>query len=284
MLRQLLVCLEPSPGNHECQEAAVDMGVHAGVALTGVFVRRPPPLTPVPPLPTPVFAGGYAIPDGPLDERVIAHQAVQDRMEREAFDAFVRRARGSGLRVDTVARTGALRSELVAAARATDLVLIGRGHAADESLLTGVTGALVRAAGRPVLIVGRWREPLSTIAVAYDGSAGADRALAVAAELVTRWSGPKPGIVLLGVTADAADEPAFLEPARHYLHACDLSPRTVLATGDPAAGIASLARTVDADLLCMGAYGHSLIREALLGSTTQQVLASWPRALLLAHE
>lgn len=283
MLRHVLVCLDPSPGNQDCQAAAVDLGAHAGAVLSGVFVRSPAPVTLMPPLPTPVFAGGGSESGDAFDGRLLAHHAEQDHMQHDAFEAFLRRAREADVRAATLVRAGALHTELVAAAQATDLVVIGRGHASEESLLSSVTGAVVRAAGRPVLVVGAWRTPLAVLAVAYDGSPGADRALSVAAELVMRWNAPKPEIVLLGVTAEDGDT-ELLEPARHYLRACDLPFRTAVEAGEPEQEIPQLARSVDADVLCMGAFGHSLIREALLGSTTQQVLAAWPRALLLAHE
>ena len=38
---------------------------------------------------------------------------------------------------------------------------------------------------------------------------------------------------------------------------------------------------MNADLLVMGAYGHSLVREVLLGSTTRSVIARWHRPILL---
>ena len=146
-----------------------------------------------------------------------------------------------------------------------------------------MTGAIVRSAGRPVLVVPEWRGPVERIAVAYDGSPASDRALAAAADLAARWEGPRPKIVLIGVRPEAGAPEEFLGPALRYLKAYDLSHHVRTGPGDPGVLINALALSENASLLCMGAFGHSLLREALLGSTTQTLLATWTRALLLCH-
>ena len=286
MLRHVLVCLKPSPENQACQAAAVDLAVQTGAVLSGVYVRQPAPL-PVPilyPSPDLVIPGPFAAAAfNDQDERVVEHRAEEDRRQTEVFASFLRRAQSVAARAGTITRTGEIQSELLTAARATDLVMLGRGYHPSETLLGSVTGAIVRHAGRPVLVVPEWRVPLKRIAVAYDGSLGADRALAAAAELASSWRGERPEIALIAITHHDHDSLEFLEPARRYLNTCDLPYTTRTAAGDPAVLINALALSEDASLLCAGAFGHSLLREALLGSTTQTILASWTRALLLCH-
>ena len=45
----------------------------------------------------------------------------------------------------------------------------------------------------------------------------------------------------------------------------------------------SLAADVSADMLVMGAYGHSRIRESLLGGVTRTVLEEMTIPVLMAH-
>jgi nucleotide-binding universal stress UspA family protein len=45
----------------------------------------------------------------------------------------------------------------------------------------------------------------------------------------------------------------------------------------------SYVRERDADLLVMGAYGHSRLREFILGGATRSILARPPTWVLLSH-
>lgn len=253
MLHHLLVCLKPTPGNRACRAAALELGVRTGAVLSGVFVRAPD------------------------------HRPEQAELADAAFDPFTHDAREAGVRAGIILREGDVQAELVAAAQATDLVLMGHDWRRSESLLESIGGELARSVERPVMVVTEWRAPVATIAVAYDGSPAADRALAAAADLTARWSKPAPELVLIAVNDATHEDLRFLEPARRYLNAYDLAYRVSTAPGAPDTLITALGLMADASLLCMGAFGHNLLREFLLGSTTQSVLASWPRALLLTR-
>ena len=287
MLRHVLVCLEPAATNEGCRRAALDLGRMSGCALTGIYVRS---LTPAPvPVIYPMaglVVGEGMVPAGVLaemDERVLQHEAEENRRQQEVFDAFLSEARERGVRAGTMVRTGEVQEEIIAASRGTDLVMLGRGRAGSESLLGSAAGAVVRSVRRPVMMVPRWDGPPGRIAVAYDGSPGADRALAMAVDIALASRPRDVEIVLIGITAQESEPSTFLEPARRYVNASELTHRVCTAPGDPAVLIEALARTEDAGLLAMGAYGHSLIREVLLGSTTQALLAAWDRPLLLSH-
>jgi nucleotide-binding universal stress UspA family protein len=288
MLRHVLVCLKASQENTACQTAAMDLGVNYGAVLTGLYVRALPP-APMPmsyPLTGFVIGEPLALSPGTLhdvDERVLEHESEQDRRQDEVFTTFLRRARSSQVRAGTIVRVGDVQEEIVHAAQATDLVVLGRGGAETDSLLGSVTGAIVRHVRRPVLLVPEWRQPLEKIVVAYDGSIGSDRALAIAADLAVHYREVNPEVVLVGITRHELDPLAFLEAARRYLNAYDIPHRVRTAPGEAGVLINALALNEDASLLCMGAYGHSLVREALLGSTTQQIVHLWRRPLLLCH-
>jgi nucleotide-binding universal stress UspA family protein len=42
-------------------------------------------------------------------------------------------------------------------------------------------------------------------------------------------------------------------------------------------------RDIDADLVVMGAYGHSRLREAILGGATRNMLEACEKPVLMAH-
>ena len=119
-------------------------------------------------------------------------------------------------------------------------------------------------------------EPLRTgasIAVAYDGSLQAARALASFA--ATGLSGER--TVHIIAAASVADRP---QAARHvergiaFLNNHDINATShiVESSRESAEVILKKAQSLDAGLLVMGAYGQSVLREFFLGSVTRTVL------------
>ena len=82
-----------------------------------------------------------------------------------------------------------------------------------------------------------------------------------------------------GPDADAAD--IALHLARHGVKA--QTERTVSAGLPVGEVLLSRAADLGADLIVMGAYGHSRVREMLLGGTTRSVLRSMTVPVLMSH-
>jgi nucleotide-binding universal stress UspA family protein len=61
------------------------------------------------------------------------------------------------------------------------------------------------------------------------------------------------------------------------------TPLTRTAHGAPQDAISSALREFEADLLVMGGYGHSRLREFIFGGVTRAMLRECPTAMLLAH-
>lgn len=280
MLRHVFCCLAPEASGDGPRIAAVRFAAGYGATLTGLFVRKPPP-APFPPMadpmiptfPSPAMLKAY-------EDEVRAHEAAQDELARAAAARFEEDCRAARLASRTLIRTGEPGSEIVSGARTADLVVAGRGQH-EDSTLGSVSGWLVRHLARPVMLVGRPFDALSRIAVAYDGSLGAERALALSADIAASWKGPALEVHL--IHARRPDEPhsADLAAAEHYLDVYGVRARTHDVVGRPADAIVEMAERADADLLIMGAYGHSLIREVMLGSTTQEIIARWRHPLLV---
>jgi nucleotide-binding universal stress UspA family protein len=171
-------------------------------------------------------------------------------------------------------------------ARYADLAILGqRDPENDETALSRPQPERVTlASGRPILVVpyaGQFEKIGRCVLVAWNGSREAARAVADAmpilasAEAVTVLVvDPQAGVDLPG--ADIA-----LHLARHGVKA--QVERTVSA--DVPIGEVLLSRAADlgADLLVMGAYGHSRVRELLLGGATRSILASMTIPVLMSH-
>ena len=113
--------------------------------------------------------------------------------------------------------------------------------------------------------------PISRILAAYDGSAHASKALHEATELAQAL---KAELVLLTVSENddqkrateiSKDAVELVRP--HGIQALDL-----VVKGKPATAILENARDERCDLIVVGAYGHSRIREMIVGSTTAQII------------
>jgi len=146
-----------------------------------------------------------------------------------------------------------------------------------------IAADLPMAGGGPVLAVNDDRVltfPLGRVAVAWDGEASAAKALRASLPLLA-----SAGAVIVLAVADrpeacpATDVVRYL--SRHGV-AAELCP--LVRAGTVEATLAAALAAQPVDLLVMGAYGHSRLREFLLGGVTEHFLASAVApALLLAH-
>ncbi|MBK1665867.1 universal stress protein UspA [Rhodospirillum rubrum] len=169
--------------------------------------------------------------------------------------------------------------------RVADLLVLGQPglHGEPPSLLT-LNAALLES-GRPVLVappqapaeIGR------RIAIAWNGSAEAARAVMgampflVAAQEVT--------VLIAEIDEEGADATAH-ELERHLAwHGVKAGVRVLHAAAGTRAGEALVAASdeVKADLLVMGAYTHSRLRQLILGGVTRHLLGNARIPLLLSH-
>jgi nucleotide-binding universal stress UspA family protein len=172
----------------------------------------------------------------------------------------------------------------------TDLIVMGsHGHTAVKGLLFGsVTEKVLASTTVPVLAIREAKAPRRKsleVAIALDGSAyGAAAARYVVAHRAL--FGPRPAFTLLHV-AEAADPLVFesvLDPARDQFAAAGIEAAEARLVGNPAAEIASYARTEKPDILVMGSHGHGLLTAAFLGSVAWRVAASCRTPLLLVRK
>ena len=277
MLRHILCAIAPDASADGPRTAAVQFGAGYGATVSGLFVRKlaPPPYPPMGDPMTPAFPSEQMLRS--YEEEVRAHETAQDDSERAATARFDEACMAGRVTGRMFTRSGNPAEEIVAGAKFADLVVAGRGQR-EDSTLGSVSGWLVRHLSRPVMLVDEPTDGLSRIAVAYDGSSGAERALALVADIASAWKGPAIEVYLLHAAHVPVEEVARAE---RYLDIYGVRHRAHAVAGRAADGIVELAERHDVDLLAMGAYGHSLLREVVLGSTTQEVVARWRRPLLL---
>jgi nucleotide-binding universal stress UspA family protein len=170
--------------------------------------------------------------------------------------------------------------------RYVDLLVLGQDD--PESDNAGLLEAVVFDAGRPVLAIpfgGNFKSIGRRVLVGWNASREASRALHDALPLIAKaetatvfLANPKRGL-------DGHGEEPGADIARH-LARHGLKVEVAKAISDDMADSALLlnhASDMGADLLVMGAYGHSRLREFILGGVTRSLLREMTVPVLLSH-
>jgi len=223
---------------------------------------------------------------------LIAAQNRQRAEEaREAEAAFrAATARHRGVKTEWRASNSDALGAVQLNARYSDLVIVGqreRDAEEDAGIAPEFIDEIVLSCGRPVLLIpyaGRFPDTGRRALVAWNASAEASRAIADALPLLARAESVNVVVFETGQVGDHGEEPgadAALYLARHGVKA------TVSRYGSPDVDIGSqiLSRAADmsADLIVMGAYGHSRMRELVLGGATRTILQSMTAPVLMSR-
>ena len=155
-----------------------------------------------------------------------------------------------------------------------DVIVLGkRGDAsgyAREHLGSNLERAL-RSASKPVLVANFAFTPIKTCLIAYDGGSSIEKAICHPA-LGKLLQGTT--CTLLHVGAATTSQKSQMAAAIETLTAQGIDAEIVERDGDPESVIPRVAKERDAHLLVMGAYGHSRVRNLIIGSTTTSVVQS----------
>jgi nucleotide-binding universal stress UspA family protein len=290
MIRSILVAATGDPTDAAGFAAALAVARTFGAHLDVLHVRADPINAG---LALATGAGSGAITAG-LIEQLEADAAARETRARDGFERF---CAGAGL---TVSGAPALRPDAPANAPSAEFH-VETGREADWVAVYGRTSDLVVASrsedgmagratleavlietGRPLLVPGpaALPETIARVAIAWKPTAQAARAVALALPLLSRAS----EIVVASVeeSADARDE---IDRLTRYLGWHGLHATVARMRPGPEGAAATLLTALvgRVDLLVMGGYGHSRVREWVFGGFTQHVLAGAPLPVLLAH-
>ncbi|MGL4291321.1 MAG: universal stress protein, partial [Phreatobacter sp.] len=181
---------------------------------------------------------------------------------------------------------GELGLAATSAARTADLFITTAPYrGADGTNWDGLAEAVLSDSGRGTLFVPPGQPahgPIQRILVAWRDTHDAARAVAEALPFVAAAS----RVDLVMVDADPAETGApAADIARHLTrHGAKVDVKTVASDGRSIAQVLiDEARHGAIDLLVMGGYGHSRLREWVLGGTTRDILTATTIPVLMAH-
>lgn len=211
--------------------------------------------------------------------RELFHAAAQD-MEIPVTDTPQPNERPAACWQEIV---GSLDFRCGAEGRLYDLAVVPRPSPDDRGSLADVLEGLLFYSGRPVLMMPPDVTTLrtNTIAIAWSGSIEATRAVAAADELVAGAE----RVIALTVGEDLIDGPSADDLARAMAWR-GIAVEVVRIDGqDRSEGRALLeaARQAGADMLVMGAYSHSRLRQLILGGVTRDVITGADLPVFFIH-
>jgi nucleotide-binding universal stress UspA family protein len=276
MIKDLVVNLSGGETRDVAAEYAVSMAQSYGAHVVGVaFVYEP------------VIPGSLL---GGIPTDLIEVQREENaKAAKGAVANFEAHAKSAGVSAETrlldasVAGASDLFGRI---ARRFDMAVIGQAkpeQGVSEELL--IEGALF-GSGRPVIIVPQSQtQPikLDVVMICWDGSRPAARAIADAIPLLARAKAVE--IVVVTGERDKSGEITGTNMKRHLArHGITVEIKRIGAdNADVQNAILNHATATRADFIVMGGYGHSRLREFILGGVTRSILKSMKAPVLMSH-
>jgi nucleotide-binding universal stress UspA family protein len=275
MLKDVVVNLSGRSPRDFAAEYAISIAATFGAHVTGIsFVYEP------------------VIPDGtlggiPVDlielQRQENSKAANEAVGR--FDAGAKKAGASAQTRILDATFGGAATRFAQIARRFDLAVVGQaqreGGASDDLIMEG---ALFES-GRPIVVVPYIQKrglSLERVLACWDGSRTAARAIGDAMPFLER---AKAVDIVIVAEARKSEEMTGTNMKAHLERHGVAATVKRIAKGDIAIEDVLLSYAADsgADFMVMGGYGHSRLREFILGGVTRGILASMTVPVLMSH-
>jgi nucleotide-binding universal stress UspA family protein len=177
-------------------------------------------------------------------------------------------------------------SAVASAARLYDLAIVMQPDGAESTFDNSTATEILFQAGGPVLVIphifkGAFKP--RRIGVCWDGSRCAARALRDAKPLLSRAE----TVVVISINeAQVAPAEASASKLMKHLGRSEIATTLIELTAERSEiqpSILSLAADESLDMVVMGAYGHSRIREGLFGGVTREMLKTMTVPALMSH-
>jgi nucleotide-binding universal stress UspA family protein len=181
-------------------------------------------------------------------------------------------------------RRGSLVEVLAELGSDGDIVVMGkRGehYNAAPGHLGSNLERVARAIDCPLLVASAKPRPISRFLIAYDGSAASNKVIDFSINN-SLLKGLECHLLNVGIVSAETESP--IRGAEEKLRAAGYSPHVSIRQGKPVEAIVcEYISNNGIDLLAIGAYGHSKLRNLILGSTTTSLIRKSDVALLLVR-
>jgi nucleotide-binding universal stress UspA family protein len=277
MIKDIIVNLTPG----EARDAAVAYAVSVAGAFEAHLVGVVFVYDPV--IPATVMGGG--IPADLIERQRVENETLAAQAKAQ-FEAAATQAGISYTSYQTNASGPGAADQFAHLARRFDLVMVGQPQPEGSAAQDLIVEAGMFESGRPLIVVPYIQKgglALDRVMVCWDGGRAAARAIGDAMPFLTRAKQVE--VVIVAGERGKRDELPGVDLGQHLArHGIKVTVNRIPAGDiDPANAIISYASDSGADFLVMGGYGHSRLREFILGGVTRTMLESMTVPTLMAH-
>ncbi len=276
MVKDIIVNLSVTEAGSVVGKYAVSVAAALQAHLTGVaFIYDPV---------VPISGAGY------IPAEVIETQREDsETAAAAAIKSFTTASEQAGISAEpltTGASLAAAGDQFARMARRFDLAIVGQAQPEISSIEQIIGETALFESGRPVLMVPYIQMnpfKIDNVMICWDGSRTAARAVADAIPLL-RDSG-RVEIVIVANERGKQDEIEGADIGQHLArHGLKVDVHRI-SGGDIDVGDALLSHAADsgADFMVMGGYGHSRLREFVLGGVTRSIFESMTVPVLISH-
>ena len=226
-------------------------------------------------------------PYGQMSGVALEWELEVEKKQKESQQSFIQKAKSADINYDWDCYRDTELKQVLARARVADICLVGQmlGDADDNEMNRNFFTQFTVNVGRPVMYIPFDREyapEFKNIIVAWDGGRESARALTDAMPLLK--AARLVSVITVTSKSGNADLPdvdiaAYL--ARHKVNV-DIE-RVEKITAEAADFMLSRIDLKSADLLVMGAYGHTRFAEFILGGMTRSMMKKMTVPVLMSH-
>jgi nucleotide-binding universal stress UspA family protein len=276
IIKDIVVNLSVAESGGFAGDYAVSIASTLDAHLTGIaFVYDPV---------VPVAATGYLPP-----EVIETQQRDSQDAAKAAIDRFTAAASRAGIATEPTmlpASFAAAGDQFGLLARRFDLAIVGQAEPDKGAVEELIAESALFESGRPLIVVPYIQKAplkLDRVMVCWDGSRPAARAIADAMPLLERAGQVE--VVIIANECGKQDEIPGADMGQHLArHGLKVDVKRIVG-GDIDVADALLSHAADAsvDFIVMGGYGHSRLREFVLGGVTHAILRSMTAPVLMSH-
>jgi nucleotide-binding universal stress UspA family protein len=276
MIGDIVVNLDVRDGGTTTTDYAVSVASMLDAHVTGIAIAFEPNV--------PGASMGY-LPVEILDEKRRDNRAAA----QAAIDLFTAATTRAGVLSEPCVLSTTFDNaadEFSRIARRFDLAIVDQAKPDANTVAAMISESVLFKSGRPIIVVPYIQKSpfkLDRVMVCWDGSRPAARAIADALPFLERAGSVQ--VVIVTDQPDKPDEVEEVDIGEHLArHRIKVEVKRI-KRGDIGVADALLSYAADssADFVVMGGYGHSRLREFMLGGVTRSMLHSMTAPTLMSH-
>lgn len=279
MIKKILIPADGSANSDTALEYGIYIALKLNATISGLHVLdvnllQGPMMTDI--------SGTVNIP--PYDGFFDAIEKTLNEKADSVINNFREHCQKASLKPEIKKVMGKIDEIIIDEAHNTDFILMARKgehvHLKEGGLLGSIAESVIRHSGKPVMITPDKFCEIESMAVAYDGSPSAKKALNISLDLSKQAIWPLTAVI---ITRDMEKGTRLSSEIEETARGQETDCEIIILPGKEGSEIIKFIDNGAVELIVMGAYGHNRLRELLLGSTTSHVIQKSTIPVLLTR-